>query len=171
MATASGTHRDGKSIFRSASIRAVSLHFIVFSALENPYLFSDRAVTNLNTGTIRAVVDRALAGGSHELTGPRCILVVSSKTEYKTVQRTLNVRVCKTHFSKLDLKMSSKMVFYFWIKTSLPPHDHVRFPPPPFPLPTACSHHHCHVLMPYEIMDDNARLQVCHVTRDINISR
>ena len=121
MATASGTHRDGKSIFRSASIRAVSPHFIVFSALENPYLFSDRAVTNLNTGTIRAVVDRALAGGSHELTGPRCILVVSSKTEYKTVQRTLNVRVCKTHFSKLDLKMSSKMVFYFWIKTPLPP--------------------------------------------------
>ena len=32
MATASGTHRDGKSIFRSASIRAVSPHFIVLSA-------------------------------------------------------------------------------------------------------------------------------------------
>ena len=112
MATASGTHRDGKSIFRSASIRAVSPHFIVFSAsaLENPYLFSDRAVTNLNTGTIRAVVDRALAGGSHELTGPRCILVVSSKTEYKTVQRTLNVRVCvlffKTEFEEFNKKSS-----------------------------------------------------------------
>ena len=63
------------------------------------------AVANLNTGTgtIRAVVDWALAGGSHELTGPRVYRA-------NKVQRTLNVRVCvlffKTEFEEFNKKSS-----------------------------------------------------------------
>ena len=65
------------------------------------------AVANLNTGTgtIRAIVDWALAGESHELTGPRVYRA-------NKVQRTLNVRVCvcisifRTEFEEFNKKSS-----------------------------------------------------------------